>query len=105
MRVISDEAVRRLGQIHERQELVGALTDDGRIQRMDLADEVERLGRTQPLEQRKIFRNHSTLRFTPTGSTTGSSPSIAMRPLEGRRRPVRHLIVVDLPAPFGPRNP
>jgi hypothetical protein len=23
----------------------------------------------------------------------------------GRSKPVRHLIVVDLPAPFGPRNP
>ena len=28
-------------------------------------------------------------------------PRIRISPAEGRSRPVRHLIVVDLPAPFG----
>ncbi len=28
-----------------------------------------------------------------------------MVPAVGLSKPVRHLIVVDLPAPFGPRNP
>ena len=44
-------------------------------------------------------------RFTATESASGSMPRIRIDPELGRSRPVRHLIVVDLPAPFGPRKP
>src|SRR5713101_2173263 len=44
-------------------------------------------------------------RFTSMGCSSRSSPSRRMRPALGASRPVRILIVVDLPAPFGPRKP
>ena len=44
-------------------------------------------------------------RFTLTGSASGSTPRMRIVPDVGFSSPVRHLIVVDFPAPFGPRNP
>src|SRR6266581_4153539 len=44
-------------------------------------------------------------RFTSTGLFARSTPRISMRPAVGAKRPVSILIVVDLPAPLGPRNP
>src|SRR5713101_10014533 len=44
-------------------------------------------------------------RFTSMGCSSRSSPSRRMRPALGASRPVSILIVVDLPAPFGPRKP
>ena len=38
-------------------------------------------------------------------SRTGSSPHTRARPAVGTSTPVSILIVVDLPAPFGPRKP
>jgi hypothetical protein len=43
--------------------------------------------------------------FTEIASAVGSVPRIVIVPAVGRRSPVRHLMVVDLPAPFGPRKP
>ena len=43
-------------------------------------------------------------RLTATGSASGSMPRMRIEPAVGRSSPVRHLIVVDLPAPFGPEE-
>ena len=39
------------------------------------------------------------------GFDTASTPKIDNDPLEGGMRVVRSLMVVDLPAPLGPKNP
>src|ERR1700676_4909440 len=44
-------------------------------------------------------------RFTSTGFFCRSKPRISMRPELGASRPVSILMVVDFPAPLGPRNP
>ena len=44
-------------------------------------------------------------RFTSTGYVSRSSPRISIRPALGASKPVSILIVVDLPAPLGPKNP
>src|SRR5271168_1647633 len=44
-------------------------------------------------------------RFTSTESCIRSMPRICMRPDVGASRPVSILMVVDFPAPLGPRNP
>src|SRR6266446_2565146 len=44
-------------------------------------------------------------RFTSTGFAAKSTPKSCMLPEVGASNPVRILIVVDFPAPFGPRNP
>ena len=44
-------------------------------------------------------------RFTSTMLVTRSSPRISIRPDVGASRPVSILMVVDFPAPFGPRKP
>src|SRR5271163_1358130 len=44
-------------------------------------------------------------RFTSTESCVKSMPRTCMRPDEGASRPVNILMVVDFPAPLGPRNP
>src|SRR5581483_10486766 len=44
-------------------------------------------------------------RFTSTGCASRSRPRISMRPELGASNPVSILMVVDLPAPLGPRNP
>src|SRR3569833_2116434 len=44
-------------------------------------------------------------RFTSTGLATTSKPSTVAVPAVGRRKPVIIFIVVDLPAPLGPRKP
>src|SRR5271165_925466 len=44
-------------------------------------------------------------RFTPTGFAEKSIPSNSIRPEVGANKPVSILMVVDFPAPFGPRNP
>src|SRR5580658_990291 len=44
-------------------------------------------------------------RFTSTESCVKSMPRICMRPEVGASRPVSILMVVDFPAPLGPRNP
>src|SRR5271154_331310 len=44
-------------------------------------------------------------RFTSTGLSTKSLPRICIRPDVGASSPVSIFIVVDLPAPFGPRKP
>src|SRR3954468_10996689 len=44
-------------------------------------------------------------RFTSRGSAARSRPSTRAVPAEGASRPVSILIVVDFPAPFGPRKP
>src|SRR6202162_3694816 len=44
-------------------------------------------------------------RFTSTGCVVRSSPRISIRPALGARRPVSILMVVDFPAPLGPRKP
>ena len=44
-------------------------------------------------------------RFAATGLAAMSSPPTAMVPESAERKPVRTFIVVDLPAPLGPRNP
>src|SRR5215831_5368422 len=44
-------------------------------------------------------------RFTSTGCAAKSSPSSSILPALGASRPVSILMVVDLPAPFGPRKP
>src|SRR5271170_1316123 len=43
-------------------------------------------------------------RFTATESCVRSMPRICRRPEEGASRPVSILMVVDFPAPLGPRN-
>src|SRR6516162_893076 len=43
--------------------------------------------------------------FTSTGWARKSSPSNSIRPEVGASRPVNILMVVDFPAPFGPRKP
>src|SRR5688572_8791023 len=45
------------------------------------------------------------MRLIPSRSVASGSPSIATSPAVGRSRPVSILIVVLLPAPFGPRKP
>src|SRR5262249_60145155 len=40
-----------------------------------------------------------------SGSRQTSTPPMKAAPAEGRSRPTNILMVVDLPAPFGPRNP
>src|SRR3954470_6851212 len=44
-------------------------------------------------------------RFTSTGLLSRSRPRISMRPELGASNPVSILMVVDLPAPLGPRKP
>src|SRR5438876_8941257 len=44
-------------------------------------------------------------RFTSTGCVAKSSPRRSMLPAVGASKPVSILMVVDLPAPFGPRKP
>src|ERR1700689_2006085 len=44
-------------------------------------------------------------RLTFTGSVLRSMPRISIRPELGAKRPVSILMVVDLPAPLGPRKP
>ena len=44
-------------------------------------------------------------RFAAMGLAAMSSPPTAMRPESAERKPVTIFIVVDFPAPFGPRNP
>src|SRR5438045_4926232 len=44
-------------------------------------------------------------RFAASGSASMSWPQITAVPLVGARKPVIIFIVVDLPAPLGPRNP
>src|SRR5205823_5646324 len=44
-------------------------------------------------------------RFTSTGFVLRSMPRISMRPEVGASSPVSILMVVDLPAPLGPRKP
>src|SRR5258708_707483 len=44
-------------------------------------------------------------RFTSTERAAKSSPRISIRPAVGASRPVSIFIVVDFPAPFGPRKP
>src|SRR5262245_45261154 len=44
-------------------------------------------------------------RFTPIGSSCTSSPHTDTRPEVGGMKPVIMRMVVDLPAPFGPRKP
>src|ERR1700719_3268102 len=43
--------------------------------------------------------------FAAIGGVVMSSPQITAVPAVGARNPVIIFIVVDLPAPFGPRNP
>ena len=43
--------------------------------------------------------------FASSGSSKMSCPSIVTSPSVAARQPVMMFIVVDLPAPFGPRNP
>src|SRR5688572_17620876 len=44
-------------------------------------------------------------RFASSGDSATSCPPIVTRPAVGGMKPVIMRIVVDLPAPFGPRNP
>src|SRR5437867_12931304 len=44
------------------------------------------------------------LRIVSGSAATSCPPTLAL-PLEGASRPQRILMVVDLPAPFGPRKP
>ena len=73
---------------------------------MHLADEGQRLGAAQAVEQRQILGHDADLPLdgdriarADRGRESGSVPAV------GRSSPVRHLIVVDLPAPLGPRKP
>src|SRR5262245_41837624 len=43
--------------------------------------------------------------FARSGSRQTSTPPMKAAPAEGRSRPTIILMVVDLPAPFGPRKP
>src|SRR5271156_6476562 len=45
------------------------------------------------------------LRLTSSGWVATSNPPTVARPEGGGRRPQRMRMVVDLPAPLGPRNP
>jgi len=44
-------------------------------------------------------------RFTSRGEANTSNPAIFADPSEGGRKPVSIRMVVDLPAPLGPKNP
>ena len=44
-------------------------------------------------------------RLACSGCSKMSKPPILTVPLVGERHPVMMFIVVDFPAPFGPRNP
>src|ERR1700678_83080 len=63
------------------------------------SDPVSRPNRAMPSGTTPIWR------FTSTGFSTKSVPRICMRPDVGASNPVSILIVVDLPAPLGPRKP
>src|SRR5882724_2147717 len=61
-----------------------------------------------PVSRSKRLRSSGTtpiLRLTSSGSLSMSRPSTRIFPLVGASNPVSIFIVVDLPAPFGPKNP
>ena len=73
---------------------------------MHLGDETQRFRGRQPIEQREVLGDDADAPLDlDRDRRRGSMPRMRISPPEGRSRPVRHLIVVDLPAPLGPRNP
>ena len=76
-----------------------------RFDAVHLRDEGQRFLRGQSIEERQILGDHADppLDRDRIGQRIGAEDRASM-PAVGRSRPVRHLIVVDLPAPFGPEE-
>ena len=71
---------------------------------VDVAQQVERvLERQVPPELDALAEHRADLAREPTRRRDGSKPATSTPPDDGTRIPVSILIVVDLPAPFGPR--
>ena len=73
---------------------------------VDAAEEAQVLGHRQVAVEREFLRHVAdALRARASGFCATSMPATMARPPLGRSRPHRMRMVVDLPAPLGPRKP
>ena len=75
------------------------------VDAVHLRDEGQRLLRRQTVEERQVLGDDADAPFDRDRIGQRIDAEDRMVPAVGRSSPVRHLIVVDLPAPFGPRKP
>jgi len=87
--------------------LVATLTDGFTRQKIHAPDEREVFARGEVVEEPEISGTTPTRRFTSSArfGSPMSSPRMRIAPLVGASKPVSILMVVDFPAPFGPRKP
>ena len=77
----------------------------GAVQLVDPADQIERVDRRQVIPELRLLAEYRPdAESQRLRSRQGVQPSTFASPDDGCRMPVSILIVVDLPAPFGPRN-
>ncbi len=105
VREVGDELFGVAGEGHEVEQLGGALSRWFRVEAVHAADEVEVLGRGEAAEEGEAFGDDADLALELDGVAVRSWPRIWMLPEVGASRPVSILMVVDLPAPLGPRKP
>ena len=103
---VGDQLLLFVGEVHKFEQLFGALQRGGLVEAVHAADEAEILAGGQAAEQRHAFGNDADLALQ-----LSRVPRQVLRrgcrmvPEVGASRPVSILMVVDLPAPLGPRKP
>ena len=104
MGVVSDHSFRPVGELHEFEKFVAAFVRSGLLSSPYMRPTNSQIFRRgQAFEQAHAFRNDANLALHLDGMLAKNRcPSSAMRPEVGASRPVSILMVVDLPAPFGP---
>src|SRR6185437_10023874 len=103
--IISDQRLRPVGELHELEKLLGTLRCGLAVEPVHASRKIQILGAGEPSKKRETFGHNSNCRLTSTGFSDRSTFRIRIVPADGANSPVSILIIVDLPAPFGPRKP
>ena len=100
-----DTRRRAVPQADHLEHLLRALRDDGAGHAVELAVEAQLRSAERYVSSVWSWNTRPMLRRTAARSRTTSKPATLASPAVGFASVQRILIVVDLPAPFGPRNP
>ncbi len=102
---VGDELAGFVGEAHEFEQLGGAGGGGGGVEAVHAADEAQILGCGEAAEEGEAFGDDADLTADVGGVGGGIESEDIYAAGGGCERPVSILMVVDLPAPLGPRKP
>ena len=104
-RIREDRRARAVREVDDLQRVVDALLARRRRQAVEVGVELEVLATGELAVERGVLKDQPDPRANRAGILRTSKPATWATPDVGRMSVQRMLIVVDFPAPFGPRNP